>query len=141
MNLTDLPTLNATLNGITIVVLLLGLHAIQSKQEALHKKYMLTAFGLSTLFLISYCVYHFNVGSVPFQGTGFVRMLYFLILVPHIFLAAIQVPLILIALYKAFKDQRVAHRKLVKWAYPIWMYVSISGVVIYLMLYQMGYSG
>ena len=101
---------------------------------------MLLAFAISTLFLISYCIYHFNVGSVPFQGTGLVRVIYFTILIPHIVLAAIQVPLIVIAIYKALKNQRSAHRKIVKWTYPIWLYVSVTGVIIYWMLYQMGYS-
>ena len=140
MSLTDLPTLNAVLNGCTILILVLGFRAIKLKQEALHKKYMLLAMLLSSLFLVSYCIYHFNVGSVPFQGSGLIRIVYFLILIPHIVLASIQVPLILLAIYKALKDQRTAHRKIVRWTYPIWMYVSITGVVIYWMLYQMGYS-
>ncbi len=137
MSLTDLPALNASLNGITFCFLILGFRAIKSKQELWHKRWMLSAFGVSVLFLISYSIYHFNVGSVPFQGTGVIRIIYFLILIPHIFLAVLQIPLILMTIYKALTDQRMAHRKLAKWAYPIWLYVSISGVIIYLMLYHM----
>ncbi len=140
MELTNLPTLNAILNSISTILLLLGFWAIKRRDAALHKRFMLAAFGVSTLFLISYLIYHFNVGSVPFQGTGLVRVVYFVVLVPHIILAMVQVPLILIALYRAFKNQIEAHRKIVKWAYPIWLYVSVTGVVVYIMLYQMNFD-
>ncbi|MBF0279851.1 MAG: DUF420 domain-containing protein [SAR324 cluster bacterium] len=137
MNLTDLPALNAFLNGITFCLLIMGFQSIKAGNERRHKNFMLAACGVSALFLISYSIYHANVGSVAFQGTGVVRLLYFIILIPHIVLAALQVPLILIAVYKALGNDRVAHKKLVKWAFPIWCYVSVSGVIIYLMLYQM----
>ncbi len=140
MSVTDLPTLNAVLNGITTCLLVLGFLTIKKRQEELHKRYMLSACGVSALFLISYSIYHVNVGSVPFQGTGFIRFIYFAILIPHIVLAAVQVPLILIAVYKALRGQREAHRKMVKWAYPIWLFVSVTGVLIYVMLYQMDFS-
>ena len=136
MSLTDLPTFNACFNGITIALLLLGFWAIKSGKESCHKFLMCAAFGVSTLFLASYLIYHFHIGSVPFQGTGLVRIFYFMMLVPHILLAAIQLPLILLAIYKALKNHRQAHRALVKWTYPIWLYVSVSGIVVYLMLYH-----
>jgi len=136
MTITDLPTLNATFNFITTLILLGGFWAIKTKQETLHKRLMLSAFAVSTLFLTSYLIYHFNVGSIPFQGTGLIRVFYFVVLIPHIILAIIQLPLIILAIYKAFKGNRVAHRKLVKWAYPIWLYVSVTGVIVYFMLYH-----
>ena len=137
MNLTDLPTLNVFFNGTTIVLLLLGFGAIRSGKERRHKYLMCTAFAVSTLFLLSYLIYHSQVGSVPYQGTGLLRVFYFMILVPHILLAAVQLPLILLSIYKALKNQRQAHRVLVKWTYPIWLYVSVSGIVVYLMLYRL----
>ncbi|MBF0286213.1 MAG: DUF420 domain-containing protein [SAR324 cluster bacterium] len=140
MSTTDLPTLNAILNGITTCLLLLGFLAIKNGQEDRHKLYMLLACGFSALFLIGYSIYHVNVGSVPFQGVGTIRVIYFAILIPHIILAAVQVPLILIAVYKAFCGERESHRKMVKWAYPIWLFVSVTGVLVYIMLYHMDFS-
>ena len=137
MNLTDLPTLNVFFNGTTIVLLLLGFGAIRSGKERRHKYLMCAAFAVSTLFLLSYLIYHSQVGSVPYQGTGLLRVFYFMILIPHILLAAVQLPLILLSIYKALKNQRQAHRALVKWTYPIWLYVSVSGIVVYLMLYRL----
>ena len=136
MSLTDLPTLNALFNGITIALLLLGFWAIKTGKEIRHKYLMCTAFVVSTMFLLSYLIYHSQVGSVTFQGSGLFRIFYFMILIPHILLAAVQLPLILLSIYKALKNQRKAHRALVKWTYPIWLYVSFSGIIVYLMLYQ-----
>jgi putative membrane protein len=98
---------------------------------------MVAAFGTSTLFLISYLTYHYHVGSRPFQGQGWVRPLYFTILISHTILAAMIVPLALITLYRAWKAEFVKHARLARWTLPIWLYVSITGVIIYVMLYQL----
>jgi uncharacterized membrane protein YozB (DUF420 family) len=98
---------------------------------------MLAAFGSSCLFLTSYLVYHYHAGSVPFQGQGWIRPVYFTILITHIILAAAIVPLALVTLTRALREKYDRHRRIARWTFPIWMYVSVTGVVIYLMLYQM----
>ena len=137
MTLSDLPALNATLNGIAGLFLLAGYYFIRQRQIARHRAAMIGAFAMSTLFLISYLVYHANVGSRPFPGEGPVRTLYFAILITHIVLAAAIVPLALVTLWRGLKRDDVRHRRIARITWPIWMYVSVTGVVIYLMLYQM----
>ena len=137
MVIQDLPTLNAILNTFAFVFIVFGIIAIKKKNIQRHKKCMLTATFFSVLFLISYSIYHYYVGSVPFTGTGIIRTVYFTILIPHIILAAVQVPLILLTLYFAFSSKIPKHRFLAKWTAPIWLFVSITGVIIYLMLYHM----
>jgi len=134
---TMLPTLNATLNGIVTVLLVWGFIAIRSRKEQWHKRLMLSAFFVSCLFLTSYVIYHINVGSVPFPGEGWIRYVYFAILIPHVILAVLQLPLILLAINYGLKDQRDRHRKMVRWAYPMWLFVSVTGVIVYLMLYHL----
>lgn len=136
MTVEDLPTLNATLNGIAALFLLAGFYFIRHGQVTRHRASMLAAFGMSTLFLISYLIYHANVGSKPFTGQGPIRVVYFTILITHIVLAAAVVPLALVTLGRGLKRDDARHRRLARITWPIWMYVSVTGVVIYLMLYR-----
>ena len=134
--MTFLPTLNATLNFISAVLLAFGYVFIKKQQPQTHKKIMLAAIVSSALFLISYLIYHANVGSVPYQHHDWTRPVYFIILIPHVILAGVMVPFILAAVWLALKGKFDKHKKLVKWVWPVWMFVSISGIVIYLMLYH-----
>jgi uncharacterized membrane protein YozB (DUF420 family) len=135
--LSDLPALNATLNGIAGLCLLAGYYFIRQRQIARHRAAMVGAFAMSTLFLISYVIYHANIGSKPFQGQGPIRVVYFTILITHIILATAVVPLALITLSRGLKRDDARHRRIAKITWPIWMYVSVTGVVVYLMLYQL----
>ena len=136
-DVSGLPTLNAFLNGTSAVLLSIGYFFIRRKNVILHKICMLTAFGLSSLFLISYLTYHFQAGSVPFEGIGLVRMIYFPMLVSHILLAAMIVPLALMTIYRAWAGQFVRHKRIARFTFPVWLYVSVTGVVVYWMLYWM----
>ena len=115
----------------------MGYRAIKRKDEQTHKKWMLTALIFSAIFLLLYLVYHFQVGSVKFPELGWIKTVYLLILIPHIILAAVQLPLIIMTFYFAFTDKREKHKKIAKITFPIWLYVSVTGVIIYLMLYQL----
>ncbi len=137
MDLRQLPTLNACLNTISAILLIRGYLLIRRRQIEAHKRTMLAAFAVSTLFLVSYLVYHYNVGSVKFQGQGTIRVVYFTILLTHTFLAAVVAPMILVTLWRAWKNQFDRHRKLARYTLPIWLYVSVTGVVVYLMLYHL----
>jgi uncharacterized membrane protein YozB (DUF420 family) len=136
MTVEDLPTLNATLNGISAVFLSVGYGFIRRKDVRRHKACMLTAFAMSILFLISYVVYHAQVGSKPFPGQGMIRAIYFTVLIPHVILAAAIVPLALITLSRGLSNRFDAHRRIARWTLPIWLYVSVTGVMVYLMLYR-----
>ncbi len=138
MSITDLPAINALLNGISAVLLILGYRAIHAKERHIHKKYMISALITSALFLISYVVYHYHAGSVPYRYHDWTRIVYFVILVPHIILAGVMVPFILSAVWLALHEKYEQHVRLVRWVWPVWIYVSISGILIYLMLYQRG---
>jgi uncharacterized membrane protein YozB (DUF420 family) len=133
----QLPTLNAALNSLSAVFLVAGYYFIRSKNINAHRACMVAAFASSTLFLISYLVYHYQVGSVPFKGQGWFRRLYFAVLLSHTILATAVVPLALITLVRAFKLRFESHRRIARWTFPIWLYVSITGVVVYMMLYRM----
>jgi len=137
MNLTTihLPTLNACLNATAGVLLFCGYKAIKNKNLKLHRTFMLSALVCSTLFLCSYLIYHATSGSTPYEGEGFLRILYFSILLTHIPLAVIIVPFCLVAVYHAIKGNISKHTKITVWLWPTWMYVSVTGVIIYLMLY------
>ena len=139
MNLTlaDLPTLNAALNATSAVLLLLGWGLILRRKIDAHRRAMLSAFGCSIVFLVSYLVYHFQVGSVKFQGTGAVRTVYFAILLTHTVLAAAVPFLAVITLSRALARRFDRHKRIARWTLPIWLYVSVTGVVVYCMLYQM----
>ncbi|PWN07350.1 DUF420 domain-containing protein [Rhodohalobacter mucosus] len=130
----NLPALNAALNSASTVLIIAGFIAIRKKKYITHMKLMLTAFITSSLFLISYLVYHHNIGHVPFPGEGNIRVVYFTILISHIILSAFVVPLVLTSYYFAFSGKFKTHRKVSKWTLPIWLYVSVTGVVIFFML-------
>lgn len=132
-----LADVDAILNGIAFVLICAGLIAVKRGNIELHKKLMLAAVGCSALFLACYLTYHATCESVKFKGEGAIRTVYFILLISHIVLAAVQVPLILRTVYLGLKDRREAHKKWAKITTPIWLYVSITGVVIYWMLYQM----
>ena len=135
---TFFPALNAVLNGSSAVLIGTGLYFIKRGREQAHKRMMLTAFVTSTLFLISYLYYHLvmRAGVTHFQGQGIWRPVYFCILISHTFLAAIVVPFILITLYRALTGKFARHRAIARYTFPIWMYVSVTGVVIFVMLYK-----
>ena len=140
------PALHAVLNGTAATLLVLGWCAIRGKgpfagrgkDERLHRNLMLAAVGVSGVFLASYLHYHERVGHVPFWGTGAIRTVYLAILVPHIILAVAMVPAIVILLVLAFRGRLAGHRRLARWTLPVWLYVSVTGVLVYLMLYRMG---
>jgi len=132
-----LPTVNATLNAISAALLIAGYCLIRRGKRDAHQRVMLMAFGSSVLFLISYLVYHYHAGSVRFQGTGMVRTLYFSILLTHTVLAAAVPPLAVITLSRALRSRFDRHRAIARWTLPIWLYVSVTGVVVYWMLYRM----
>jgi uncharacterized membrane protein YozB (DUF420 family) len=134
---TALPAVNACLNAASACLLLAGYACIRRGHVQAHRACMLGALTFSTLFLISYLTYHFEVGSVRFGGQGWARPLYFAILITHTVLAAAVVPLALITLYRAWRGQFEAHRRMARWALPVWLYVSVTGVVVYLMLYRL----
>jgi uncharacterized membrane protein YozB (DUF420 family) len=133
----DLPALNAGLNSLATVLLLAGYRQIRRRNIAAHRACMVAAFCVSTLFLISYLVYHAQVGSVPFRRHGWIRPVYFTILITHIVLAAAIVPLALVTLWRAWRERFDRHRAIARWTLPLWLYVSVTGVVIYVMLYRL----
>lgn len=137
MDITYLPSLNAVLNFISSVLLMFGFINIKKGRQETHKKFMFAAVITSALFLISYVIYHYYAGSVPYPHHDWTRPLYFIILIPHVILAALMVPFILYLLYQALKGQFEKHKKVARFTFPVWMFVSISGVVIYLMLYHL----
>jgi uncharacterized membrane protein YozB (DUF420 family) len=137
LNLSDLPALNAILNGTSAVLLMSGYLLIRRGRVDLHRRCMIAALVTSALFLTSYVVYHANTGSRPFPGQGVVRGVYFAILITHVVLAAVIVPLALTTASRGLRGQYERHVRIARWTLPIWMYVSVTGVVIYLMLYQM----
>jgi uncharacterized membrane protein YozB (DUF420 family) len=136
MQIQDLPALNATLNGLSAMLLTTGYILIRRGHRGLHKRCMLAALTTSALFLVSYVIYHLNTGSRPFPGQGAIRLVYFVILITHVILAAAILPLALITTARGLKDQYDRHVRIARWTLPLWMYVSVTGVVIYLMLYQ-----
>ncbi len=131
----QLPTLNAALNGICTILLLMGYRHIRAGRITQHRRTMLTAFATSVLFLISYVIYHAQVGSKPYTGEGVLRIVYFTILIPHIILAAAVVPLAILTLRRGLIRDDVKHRKIAKITLPIWLFVSVTGVIVYAMLY------
>jgi len=137
MTVRDLPAVNATLNATAAALLIWGYVLIRRRSIAAHRKVMLAAFATSTVFLCCYLVYHYSVGSVPFQQTGAIRTVYFSILITHTILAATVPPLAIVTLSRGLRERFDKHRKIARWALPVWLYVSVTGVVVYLMLYQM----
>ena len=133
--LKSLPTLNACLNALSGTLLIAGYFQIQKKNVRSHMRFMLGAFSTSVLFLISYLIYHYNVGSVPFTGKGWIRLVYFAILISHTILAALVPILVIITLLRVWRGDIERHRQIARWTFPIWMYVSVTGVLVYLLLY------
>ena len=128
--------LNASLNGTSAILLAGGYIAIRSRRIAIHKAFMISAFVVSTLFLISYLAYHYRVGHVAFQGQGWIRPVYFALLLSHTILAVVIVPMILVTLRRAWLEKFDKHRIIARWTLPLWFYVSVTGVIVYLMVYQ-----
>jgi uncharacterized membrane protein YozB (DUF420 family) len=133
----DLPAVNATLNGVAAALLLFGYREIRKGRMGRHRAAMIAACAASTLFLISYLTYHAHAGSRAFAGQGPVRILYFAILISHVVLAAAILPLALVTLTRALRSQFDRHATLARWTLPIWLYVSVTGVVVYIMLYHL----
>jgi uncharacterized membrane protein YozB (DUF420 family) len=130
-----LPTLNAALNALCTMFLLIGYAHIRARRIDQHRRAMLMACATSVLFLTSYVIYHAQVGSKPYEGTGLLRWIYFSILIPHVILAAAMVPMVLMTLSRGLRRQDARHKSIAKITYPIWLFVSITGVIVYAMLY------
>ena len=137
MTVADLPALNAALNATSAVLLTIGYVLIRQRRIAAHRRSMISACVVSALFLTSYVIYHAQVGSKPFPGTGIARTIYFSILIPHVILAAAVLPMALLTLRRGLIRSDVAHRRIARITLPVWLFVSVTGVVVYLMLYQM----
>jgi uncharacterized membrane protein YozB (DUF420 family) len=137
VTLSDLPALNATLNASAAILLLIGYRFIRRGEILRHRATMLSACAVSTAFLTSYVIYHANVGSKPFPGQGPIRTVYFAILLTHVVLAATVLPLALVTVIRGLRGRFDRHRAIARWTFPIWLYVSVTGVIVYLMLYQM----
>ncbi|MGE0131277.1 MAG: DUF420 domain-containing protein [Blastocatellales bacterium] len=139
MSISQLPALNAILNSISAILLVVGYFYIRQKNVKAHRACMISAFVTSTLFLISYLTYHFSkdLGPTRFQGEGIVRPIYFFILITHTILAVAIVPMVFITFSRALKERFDRHRKIARWTLPVWLYVSVTGVIVYLMLYQL----
>ena len=132
-----LPTINASLNALSTVLLLTGYVLVRTKRTAAHQRAMIAACVTSGLFLICYVIYHVQAGSVKFQGQGWVRPVYFALLISHVLLAASIAVLVPMTVWRAYKQDFVRHRSIARYTFPIWLYVSVTGVVIYAMLYHL----
>jgi len=137
VTLSDLPALNASLNATAGVLLVIGYTLIRRGRVRQHRAVMIAACTVSALFLTSYVIYHANIGSKPFPGRGPVRFVYFTILITHVFLAAAVLPLALVTLSRGLRSRFDRHVAIARWTFPIWLYVSVTGVIVYLMLYRM----
>lgn len=135
MSASDLPTLNAFLNLLAAVLLVIGYRHVKHGRIVEHKRIMLMALVASAAFLTSYLIYHYQVGSVPYPHYDFTRYIYFAILIPHVILAAVMVPFVIVMVWHALRAQFDKHRRLARWVWPVWLFVSISGLVVYVMLY------
>jgi putative membrane protein len=136
VTVSDLPAVNATLNGLSAVLLVSAYVAIRRKKVNLHRGLMLSAVGVSLLFLASYLYYHYHAGTTRFTGTGLVRTVYFGILISHTILAVAIVPLVIVTLTFALRGRFARHRRIARVTLPTWLYVSVTGILVYLMLYQ-----
>ena len=137
LSVTDLPALNALLNLTSGILVAFGVYFISRRRIQAHKACMIAALGVSALFLTSYLVYHYNVGSVRFEREGWIRTIYLSILISHTVLAVVIVPMALRTAYLAWRERFNQHVRIARWTFPIWIYVSVTGVVVYLMLYQL----
>jgi putative membrane protein len=129
-----LPKLNALINGTCFILLLISFYFVKKKRYDIHQKINITAFFLSAIFLISYVIYHYLVPETSYGGSGIAKNIYYFILITHIVLAAVVLPLILLSFYYGLNNQRPKHRKIVRWSFPIWIYVTFTGVLVYLLL-------
>ena len=136
ISISDLPTVNAALNATAAILIGAGVYFIKRKNIPAHKACMVAALGVSSLFLTSYLTYHYNVGNVRFTKEGWIRNVYFPLLISHTILAALILPMVLRTAFLAFKGRFRNHVRIAKWTFPAWMYVSVTGVVVYLMLYH-----
>ena len=136
MTIHDLPAVNASLNAISGVLLVIGYALMRARRIDLHRRVMIAAFAASSLFLVCYVIYHAQVGSVRFTRQGFVRPLYFTILITHVTLAAAVLPLAIVTLSRGLSSKYPQHRRVARWTFPIWLYVSVTGVLVYVLLYQ-----
>ncbi len=136
-DVSTLPVLNALLNATSALLLLAGYLFIRQRKVTAHKTCMLTAFGVSSLFLVSYVIYHYHAGSKPFAGQGWIRGVYYPLLISHLVLAALIVPFALTTIYRAWRGQFSRHRRIARWTLPMWLYVSVTGVIVYWMLYHL----
>ena len=136
MSIHDLPAVNATLNALSGILLVTGYALIRARRIEQHRKFMIAAFATSSLFLICYLVYHAQVGSVRFTRQGFVRPLYFTILATHVTLAGAVLPMAILTLSRGLQARFPQHRRIARWTFPIWLYVSVTGVLVYVLLYQ-----
>lgn len=142
MSVTDLPAINASLNALATVLLLVGYGFIKTGRQRAHKRTMISAFIVSVIFLTCYLIYHLNTQAVTtFQGPASLKPVYFTLLISHVILAAAVPPLCLVTLYRAWREQFDQHRRIAKITFPIWLYVSVTGVIIYLVLYQLFPTG
>jgi putative membrane protein len=133
----DQAALNASLNGISAILLTVGFLFIVNGKIRQHRACMLSAFGVSTAFLISYVIYHIRVGNVRFLGVGWIRPVYFTLLISHVFLAIVILPMAIITLSRALREKFDAHKRIARWTLPLWLYVSVTGVIVYVMLYHL----
>ena len=133
-DLSFMPAVNASLNATAVALLLSGLAAIRNGKRELHKRLMVSAFAASAVFLVGYVLYHYAHGDTRFEGAGTIRIVYFTILITHVLLSIVMLPMILTTFYLAARERFAAHKKLARWTLPIWLYVSVTGVVIYFML-------
>ena len=137
LSVSDLPLVNASLNGVATVLLLIGYVCIRRRRIVWHRAAMVSAFVTSVLFLVSYVVYHAHAGSKPFGGQGAIRAVYFTILITHVVLAATIPPLAGVTLWRAYRGRFDRHVLIARWTLPVWLYVSITGIIVYWMLYRM----
>ena len=137
-NVSALPVVNAWLNATSAALLTAGYGFIRQRHVRAHQTCMLTALGVSSLFLVSYVIYHYHAGPKPFGGHGWVRGIYYPLLLSHLVLAALIVPFALTTIYRAWRGEFARHRRIARWTLPVWLYVSVSGVLVYWMLYQLG---
>jgi putative membrane protein len=136
METSNLPLINSVFNSLSAICLMAGFIAIKKGNKEVHKRFMISALIFSSVFLLGYLTYHYHHGSTIFPDLGWIKTLYLLILFPHIILAAVMVPMIIMTFYYAFSEKFEKHKKLAKITFPIWMYVSVTGVIIYLMVHQ-----
>jgi uncharacterized membrane protein YozB (DUF420 family) len=131
----DLPAINATLNATSAILLTIGWFLIRARRIQAHRRFMIAAFTSSALFLVSYLIYHAQIGSKPYPGTGVMRTIYFSILIPHVTLAAVVLPMAIVTLRRGLRRDDARHHRLAVWTLPLWLFVSVTGVAVYVMLY------